>query len=157
MSAAQKHSGRILKGWHVAAMFIAGFGVIIAVNLTLAFNAVRTFPGLETESSYVASQHFDDDRAAQEALGWEVETTLTTDALSLAVTDGSGRPVRPEIVAATLGRATTTAQDVTPAFSWDGRAWTAPVEAGAGNWNLRIEMRAADGTPFRRRIALRVM
>ncbi|HBR40028.1 MAG TPA: nitrogen fixation protein FixH, partial [Sulfitobacter pontiacus] len=54
---------RPLTGWHVLAMFIGGFSIIISVNLALAFNAVRTFPGKETESSYVASQNFDTDRA----------------------------------------------------------------------------------------------
>ena len=33
-----------LKGRHVAMIFGLGFGIIIAVNLTLAYNAVRTFP-----------------------------------------------------------------------------------------------------------------
>ena len=60
-----------IKGWHVALWFSMAFGVIIAVNLTLAFNAVRTFPGLEVKNSYVASQSFDADRAAQNALGWD--------------------------------------------------------------------------------------
>ena len=50
---------RKLTGWHVLAIFTAAFGVIIGVNLTLAFNAVATFPGLETGNSYVASQSFD--------------------------------------------------------------------------------------------------
>jgi hypothetical protein len=44
--------------------------VIISVNLLLAFKAVSTFPGLEVKNSYVASQGFNDRKAAQEALGW---------------------------------------------------------------------------------------
>ena len=60
-----------LKGRHVAMMFGVGFGVIIAVNIALAVSAVRTFPGLETKNSYVTSQSFEADRAAQEALGWD--------------------------------------------------------------------------------------
>ena len=52
--------------------FVAAFGVIIGVNLVLALSAVRTFPGLEVKNSYVASQTFDERRAAQEALGWTV-------------------------------------------------------------------------------------
>ncbi|NUH65154.1 FixH family protein [Sulfitobacter sp. S0837] len=147
---------RPLTGWHVLAIFVGGFSIIIAVNLALAVNAVRTFPGKETESSYIASQNFDTDRAAQDALGWNVQAQLTGATLRLAVEDADGSIVMPEIMAATLGRATTVADDMTPAFDWDGRAWVAPVIAGSGNWNLRIEMRAGDGTPFRRRIPLRV-
>ena len=45
---------------HALAMFVAAFGVIIAVNLVLAYNAVKTFPGLEVKNSYVASQEFNE-------------------------------------------------------------------------------------------------
>ena len=51
-----------LTGGHVLAMFVAMFGVIITVNMILAFSAVKTFPGLEVKNSYVASQSFDRDR-----------------------------------------------------------------------------------------------
>jgi nitrogen fixation protein FixH len=61
-----------LTGPKVFAMFAIGFGIIITVNLTLAFQAVATFPGLETRNSYVASQSFDRDKRAQDALGWTV-------------------------------------------------------------------------------------
>jgi len=148
---------RPLTGWHVLAMFVGGFTIIISVNIALAVSAVKTFPGKETDSSYVAAQNFDTDRAAQEALGWAVQTDLTETALRLAVQNAGGAVVKPEIITATLGRATTVADDITPEFQWDGRAWTALVTAGPGNWNLRIEMRAADGTLFRRRIPLRVV
>ena len=58
-----------LTGWHVLAIFVGAFGVIIGVNVALAWNAVATFPGLEVDNSYIASQTFDDRREAQEALG----------------------------------------------------------------------------------------
>ena len=54
-----------IKGWHVFTGFALAFGVIIAVNLTLAFQAVRTFPGLEVKNSYVASQSFEQERRDQ--------------------------------------------------------------------------------------------
>ena len=102
---------------------------------------------LETAVAGLSEQNdFDTDRAAQEALGWTVRTELTDTTLTLSVTDAGNRVVRPEIIFATLGRATTVADDITPEFSWDGTAWVAPVTSGPGNWNLRIEMRAADGT-----------
>ena len=64
-----------LTGRHVALIFGGAFTVIIGVNLTLAVKAVGTFPGLETKNSYVASQNFEHDRAAQEALGfWREES-----------------------------------------------------------------------------------
>jgi len=82
-----------IKGWHVFAGFAGAFGIIIAVNLVLAFSAVNTFPGLETKNSYVASQSFDDRREAQEALGWTVAATHKAGLLELKITDAQGQPV----------------------------------------------------------------
>ena len=59
-----------ITGWHVFAIFALGFGTIVTVNLTLAWNAVHSFPGLEVKSSYVASQAFDRDRAAPRKKRW---------------------------------------------------------------------------------------
>lgn len=140
-----------LKGKHVAAMFVSGFAIIISVNLTLAWNAVQTFPGLEVKNSYVASQSFDADRTAQLALGWDVRAYLRGDALVLEIAK-DGAPVTPEIVSAIFSRATSVSVDQTPEFTFDGTTFTAPVDAGTGNWNLRLVARAADGTLFRQRI-----
>ena len=155
MSAAAREAEG-LKGRQVLAMFAGGFGVIVAVNLTLAFSAVRTFPGVEVANSYVASQSFDADRAAQDALGWEVAAKAERGTLRLAVTAPDGAPVRPAIAKALLGRATNVTEDRVPDFAWDGTAFVAPAVLAPGNWNLRVEMVAADGTHFRRRIVLRV-
>ena len=51
-----------LTGRHVLIITLAAFGVIIAVNLVMAFLAVGSFPGLEVKNSYVASQDFDRER-----------------------------------------------------------------------------------------------
>ncbi len=147
---------REIKGWHVFAGFAVAFGTIIAVNLTLAFNAIATFPGLETKNSYVASQSFEADRAAQNALDWTLKASADRTTLRLAFSDNSG-PVRPEISQAILGRATHTGEDQIPIFEFDGEAFSAPVSLQAGNWNLRLEARAENGAMFRRRIVLRVV
>ncbi len=146
---------RKLTGWHVLAMFGVAFGIIISVNLTLAFNAVATFPGLEVKNSYVASQSFDADRAAQEALGWDVSARTDRGTLVLRIAQ-NGAPVQPEIVSATFGRATHVGQDQNPVFVFDGTAFRAPVQIKPGNWNLRLVARAADGTVFKQRIIVEV-
>ncbi len=141
-------------GWHVFAMFALAFGIIIAVNLTLAFNAIRTFPGLEVKNSYVASQSFDLDRAAQEGLNWKVSADLLDNVLVLRVMQND-QSIAPEIVSATFGRATNVAQDETPQFVYARGAYRANVDAGAGNWNLRIKMLSDTGTLFQQRIIVR--
>ena len=93
---------RRITGYHVLFGFVAAFGVIISVNLYLAFSAVKTFPGLEVKNSYVASQQFNAQKAAQEALGWEIDADHSDGLLVLSITDKNG-PVRVQSLTATLG------------------------------------------------------
>jgi nitrogen fixation protein FixH len=147
---------RELTGRHVAALFCTGFGIIIAVNLTLAWNAVSTFPGLEVKNSYVASQSFDRDRAEQEALGWTVSAEARDGQLRLSVMDAQGVPVEVERLDATLGRATHVQDDSRPAFVFDGTAYVAAADLAPGNWNIRMVAEATDGSTFRQRVILHV-
>ncbi len=144
-----------IKGWHVFTGFALAFGVIIAVNLTLAFNAVSTFPGLEVKNSYVASQSFDANRSAQQALGWEVSAHLEGNALVLRILD-EGVAVSPEIIEVIFGRATHVGEDQTPVFAFYDNALRASVDAGEGNWNLRLKALAPDGTLFQQRVIVEV-
>lgn len=143
--------GKPLTGRKVLLMTGSAFAVIIGVNLTLAYKAVSTFPGLETKNSYVASQSFDADRAAQEALGWDVGAFVQGGELRLRIWR-DGMPVQAKIISAVLGRATNVAQDQTPVLVFDGQDYVAPVDLAEGNWNLRLVAQAADGTTFRQRI-----
>jgi len=147
---------RTLTGWHVFAMFVAAFSVIIGVNLTLAFQAVATFPGLVTKNSYISSQHFDADRIAQDGLGWDVGASVSDGLLHLTILDSAGAPVQPNVVKATLGRATHVNDDITPAFEWNGTDLTAPVSVVPGYWTLWLDLTAEDGTAFRRRIPMQI-
>jgi nitrogen fixation protein FixH len=140
-----------IKGWHVFATFFMAFSIILAVNLTLAYNAIRTFPGLEVKNSYVASQVFDADRNAQLALDWDVSATLMGDELSLTILE-KGMPISPKIDSAIFGRATNVSQDQFPDFTFDGQALRTRVAGGAGNWNLRLKAQSIDGTKFQQRI-----
>jgi len=134
----------------------AAFGVIISVNLYLAFSAVKTFPGLEVANSYVASQHFDADREAQLALGWTVAADVSNEELHVSITDANGDPVQVRSLDGTFGRATSVRDDQTPAFEFDGTLYRAPVVTAAGNWNLRMVAVAEDGTEFRQRVVVLV-
>lgn len=144
---------RQITGRHVLVGFVAAFSLIISVNLVLAWSAVKTFPGLEVKNSYVASQQFDERRAAQEALGWTVRAEHAGDELRLLITDKYG-PVSVSSIDATVGRATHVYDDQTPAFAFDGTAYVAPVTLGEGNWNIRMVAIAKDGTEFTQRVVL---
>ena len=145
-----------LTGRHVAMIFGGAFTVIIAVNLALAFNAVKTFPGLEVKNSYVASQSFDKDRAEQQALGWLVLGEAHDGEVTLSITDADGAPVEVARLEATLGRPTHIKEDTNPDFKFDGRRYVAPAELAPGNWNIRMVAVAEDGSVFRQRVVLHV-
>lgn len=144
-------SGFRFTGWHALGVFGGAFAIIITVNLFMAYNAVSTFPGLETRNSYIASQTFDARRAAQTALGWEVEADYADGTVRLIITDADG-PVEALRLDAVLGRATHTRDDRDPAFVFDGTGYSAPAKLAPGNWNIRMNATARDGTPFQQRV-----
>ena len=149
-------TNREFTGRHAVMVFVGAFGVIFAVNIALAVNAVRTFPGLEVKNSYVASQQFDVRRDAQLALGWTVWADAAEGQVLLSITDVTGAPVMVQNLDATLGRATHVKDDVQPDFVFDGQRYVAPIDLGDGNWNIRMTAEADDGTQFSQRVILHV-
>lgn len=141
-----------LTGRKVFAMFATAFAVIIGVNLFMAYMAVGTFPGLEVKNSYVASQSFDDERAAQMALGWNVDITYDNGLLHIAVLDRNGQPADVAKFSATVGRATHVRDDLTPEFQQRGGLFKAPADLAPGSWSLRLKATSLDGTVFRQRL-----
>jgi nitrogen fixation protein FixH len=144
-----------MTGRKVLIIAVSSFGVILAANLTLAYNAVSTFPGLEVDNSFVASQNFNQELAEQLALGWEVKASHEDGMLKLLITDANG-PVQVAHLDAVLGAATHVRADQTPDFQFVDGAYRAPVEIGQGNWNIRLHAVAADGTEFRQRVVLHI-
>ncbi|MGO4840209.1 FixH family protein, partial [Rhizobiaceae sp. 2RAB30] len=66
-------------GRHMLAIMVAFFGTIIAVNVTMATLAGRSWTGFVVKNSYVASQEFNrkaEQGRAQAALGWESRLTM---------------------------------------------------------------------------------
>lgn len=146
---------RQLTGRHVLAIFLGAFGVIVAVNLLLAWQAIRTFPGLEVQNSYVASQGFNTRLANQNRLGWQTRVEVVGGELRLLIDGPDGRPAEVASLTAILGRPTHTREDTVPVFERMLGGFAAPVELSPGNWNLRLVATAPDGTEFRQRISFR--
>ena len=96
--------------------------MIIGVNLFLAFKAVSTFPGLEVDNSYVASQGFNERKAAQEALGWTLDPVYRSGRLSLAFLDRDGLAVEVQELSVLVGRPTEASDDLWPSFALTGRS-----------------------------------
>lgn len=147
---------REITGRMVFFITASAFAVIIAVNVFMATQAVRTFPGLEVKNSYVASQQFDSRRAAQEALGWRVGSDYDGRVLTLRVTDAEGRAVDLDDLSVLIGRTTEARDDIRPEFTGSRGAYSAPVQLMVGKWMMRVEATAPDGTPFLQRLEIRV-
>jgi nitrogen fixation protein FixH len=147
---------REFTGKHFLMVFIGFFGTIFAVNFTMAYLAVSTFPGLEVKNGYIASQQFNGRRKAQEALGWTVEAEAGNGQITLSITDVEGNPVKVAALKATLGRPTQMKDDTTPDFKFDGAVYAAPVVLEAGKWNVRMIARADDGTEFTQRLIVHI-
>lgn len=71
---------RQFTGWHMTAIIVGFFAVVIAVNILMATLAVRTFGGTVVDNSYVASQGYNSwlaEAKEQEELGWRADISRT--------------------------------------------------------------------------------
>lgn len=143
-----------LTGKHVLAITVSAFAVIIGVNVLLAVKAVSTFPGLEVDNSYVASQGFNARKAAQEALGWTMTPGYDHGRMTLAFHGADGLPVDVQDLQVLVGRTTETTDDTFPTFVRDGAVYAAEVPLHQGKWMIKVTARSAEGTLFEQRSEL---
>jgi nitrogen fixation protein FixH len=84
-------STKAFTGYHMAAILIGFFGIVIAVNIYMAKVAIGTFGGTVVDNSYVASQNYNKwlaEADKEAALGWTVGATRLADGrLNLTVSD----------------------------------------------------------------------
>lgn len=148
---------REVTGRDVLIVTAGAFAVIIGANLLLAWKAVSTFPGVEVANSYVASQTFDAERRAQEALGWTVTTELDGNVLSVRILDAAGLPAEVASIEGLLGRTTEARDDQQLVFRRvSDTRFEAPVAVARGSWMLQLRATAEDGTAFRKRVSIPV-
>lgn len=152
----QPTTGKPLTGRKVLMIAVAFFGTVIAVNVFMATKAIRTFPGLEVSNSYVASQVFDKELAAQRGLGWTLGHRYENGRLVLSFRDKDGQPVVVERLSALIGRTTEAAEDKTPDFTPQGGDYVAEVDLPKGKWMILLEAFDKAGTRFHQRLDLQV-
>ena len=146
-----------ITGRKVLMMFVGAFGVIISVNLWMAYNAIHTFPGLEVENGYIASQTFNRDMKAQRALAWDVKLNYAGKVLTVDFDRQPGSTADIGTLAVLVGRPTEAREDKHPAFTRNGDVFSAPLDLHPGRWMVVVQAQATDGTPFRQRLSLVVM
>jgi len=146
-----KPGGRKFTGWHFFLIMLSAFGVIITANVTLAYFALGSFPGLDVANTYVASQEFDAKRQAQEDLGWSSQVSYDDGVLILNLREDDGALVMPEKISIRIGSATTAQEDQTITPILHGDHYRALVALPHGNKMVFVTAMAKDGTIFTQR------
>lgn len=138
-------TARTFTGWHMTAILVTFFGVVMAVNFTMARMAISTFGGTVVDNSYVASQNYNSWLNAaerQDRLGWQVVTRLDGDRHIMLSVQSNGAAL--DGVSATgdalhpLGRE----EDQPLSFVAIGEGALRSKEAlPQGRWNVQLALR----------------
>lgn len=144
-----------LTGRKVLCIALGAFGTIIAANMTLAIAAVGSFPGIEVKNGYIASQHFEVERAAQQRLGWTVAAHHDGVGLVIEFRDAAGAALTLDALTARLGRPTGRAVDRTDQIALIGDRYEIPGALDEGLW--RVDLLAERGDDrFRQHLTIEV-
>ena len=153
MSQSTEPRTREFTGKHMLVVILSFFGVIIAVNLTLAYFAVGSWTGLIVKSSYVASQDFNNVLAAaeaQDALGWTSTALYQHGVLTFELKDAQGKVLYGYQVDATVERPIHENEDHALVLqSAAGGPYQAPVDLAPGAWVAKIVATGSDGSLYR--------
>ena len=131
-------------GRHMAGSMVGFFTVVIAVNVTMATVASRSFGGTVVDNSYVASQRFNrwlDEAAAERKLGWTVGADRVGDRAEIHLHGTRGALADASVTAVAqhpLGRQ----PDRPLRFESEGNGQYRSIQTlPPGRWRLRIEVR----------------
>jgi nitrogen fixation protein FixH len=142
-----------ITGWHVLAMIVGFFLVVVAVDTGFMVMAYRTFPGEVSRTPFEDGVTYNRklaQMAAQAKLGWTVTAGVTpTGEVLVEARDRDGKPVRGLTGVGKLGRPATEAGRITPRF-----AETMPGDYLArpgrlmGAWDLTVTLSDKAGHSF---------
>jgi nitrogen fixation protein FixH len=142
----ERSGGFRITGWHVLALVVGFFATVIAVDVTFAVLAVKTFPGEVSVTPYEDGLLYNKklaQMAAQEKLGWRAAAGAEPGRVILEMRDRDGAPVRGLAVSGKLERpATETGRKLLVFREIGPGLYAATPGALAGTWDLTAE--AAD-------------
>ena len=125
-------------GWHMLAIMVGFFGIIIAVNITLAVLAARSNTGLVVEDSYKAGLTYDRDMAkarADAAIDIHPKLYFDRGMLRVALANSNGVPVEVKALNLTLGHPVSAKTDETLNFLVESTGvFTAQAKLTTGIW-----------------------
>lgn len=141
-------SNRQRPGRYIPWILVAGFGVVLAVNLTMIWIAMSTWTGISTNRAYDKGITYNrnlDAAERQAALGWQagIETTQAAGlagTISVRLVDTRNQPLERVDVRADFERPTHQGYDFSLDLERTGAgtytaSFTAPL---AGLWDVRV-------------------
>lgn len=153
-----KRRPREITGAMVLAGLLAFFGVVMVVNFSMARMALKTFAGVETESSYKAGLTFTKEAGAaseQAERHWAVDVDLqspggTKRVLEVVALDADGKPLSQLDADGRFSHPTDARRDVVLNLSPIGNGhYTATADVGPGQWDLVIDFSQGADRMFR--------
>ncbi len=147
-----QHTSRFT-GRHMLAIMILFFGVIIAVNVTMAFVASSSWTGLVVKNSYVASQGYNKSlqlAREQKARGWHSRLEYVNGNMLVTLLDHDDSVIWPEKLSVYIGRPAFEQMDqnFNPEIGNKGLA-VLPVDLPPGAWVVNIQAEI-NGNVYRR-------
>lgn len=143
--------------------FVAFFGVVLAVNVTMIVVGFATWPGLDTTDAYQRGLAYDraiEAANAEAVLGWDADLAVSREGpgralVEVALSDRDGNLIEDARVRARLVRPTHEGQDLELDLPHhQGGRYLAEVELPlAGQWEVRV---VADHRGQRRHLVERV-
>ena len=130
-------------GYHAAAMIVAFFAVVVAVNLVMARFAVSTFSGTLVDNSYVASQNYNkwlEEARKQQAHGWTASpVTRLEDKIAMTVRNANDIALQDAEISAIAEHPVGRADPITLDFVQDpSGTYISRDSLPEGRWKLRI-------------------
>ena len=145
MNEPQSDRGFRLKGWHVLAITVGFFALVMTVDVVMAVLAVKTFSGVQTEKPYESGLAFNKEIAnanAQNARHWTVTENLVRNAdgfvtLKSTFKDDKGLAIGGLDITTTLKAPMDAKRDqVIVLNDRGGGLYDGTVEASAGQWDI---------------------
>jgi nitrogen fixation protein FixH len=134
--------------WRLFPWFVTfGMGIVVAVNVFMAFQAVYSFPGTATDASFATSNRYDQvlaDETRQAALGWQITTLLDGRRPAILLRTRDGKPLEGARVVVIADRPAGGTADRRMDFraATPGRYVAETALPEEGQWDLQLHITA---------------